>query len=73
MDIQNSGFSKTIPSKYGLIFYKLKSNDTNNIVNEFNINLGLHSKRFEFKIGYRFFKIIREKLNGPEVCIVVWF
>jgi len=58
---------------YGLIFYDLRSNDTNNIINEFILNAGIHSQRFEFKIGYRFFKIIEEELNGPEVSAGIWF
>ena len=58
---------------YGLIFYELDSIDSKNIINEFKVDLGIFIKRFEFKIGYRIFKIIKENLNGPTLSIIVWF
>ncbi|MDP8226146.1 MAG: hypothetical protein P9L89_00685 [Candidatus Celaenobacter polaris] len=57
---------------YGLLLYNLKCFKCIKTVNEFNIGLGVHIKRIEFKLGYRFFKIIDEKLNGPEFVIRFW-
>jgi len=57
---------------YGLLLYNLKSFKSIKTENEFNIGLGLHIRRIEFKLGYRFFKIIDEKLNGPEFVVRFW-
>lgn len=57
---------------YGLLLYNLTSFKSIKTENEFNIGLGLHIRRIELKLGYRFFKIIDNKLNGPEFVVRFW-
>ena len=58
---------------YGFVLYDLKSVNSLKTINEFNIDLGIHLKRFELKLGYKLFRIIKDKLNGPTLSVIVWF
>lgn len=58
---------------YGFVLYDLKSVNSLKTINEFNIDLGIHLKRFELKLGYKLFRIIKEKLNAPTLSVIVWF
>ncbi len=58
---------------YNLTGYDLKSKKKVKFNNDFNLNFGYFFKRFELKIGYRWHKIGKEKLNGPEIYNGFWF
>jgi len=58
---------------YGLILYELDNISSKTAINEFLADLGILIGRFEFKINYRLFTIINEKLNGPGFSLQLWF
>jgi hypothetical protein len=56
-----------------LICYNMESKEKVEFNNDFSINFGYLYKGLEFKLGYKWFNLGEEQLNGPVLSSVFWF